>query len=94
MVTKCNEINVTQSTSSLVLGKNHLISLFIENQFYCFFNQITIFLDRKIDERNGLFKLIGSQILTICNDAKKITLSAWSWPSRVVAEHHHITKSY
>lgn len=32
-----------------------------------------------------MFRLIGAQTITVFNDAKRITLSAWSWPSREVA---------
>lgn len=32
-----------------------------------------------------MFRLIGAQLITVFNDAKRISLSAWSWPSREVA---------
>lgn len=37
-------------------------------------------------ENDSLFKKTGSHMIRVFNDAKKITLSAWSWPSRIVAD--------
>lgn len=37
-------------------------------------------------EEDILLKKTGSHMITVFNDAKKITLSAWSWPSRIVAD--------
>ena len=34
------------------------------------------------DDYKNFFNLIGSHIITVFNDAKHITLSGWSWPSR------------
>lgn len=52
----------------------------------CFHFVLNYILDRKNVEQNYLFNLIGSEMLSVYRDAKKITLSAWSWPSRLVAD--------
>lgn len=44
------------------------------------------------DNRKTFMQYIGSLIITIFNDAKRLTLSGWSWPSRHVAtekSHHY-----
>lgn len=38
------------------------------------------------DPYSSLFRKIGAQMITVYNDAKKVTLSPWSWPSRQVAD--------
>lgn len=44
-------------------------------------------LDRSIAKANEkLGNKIGKYMISIYNDAKRLTLSAWSWPSRVVSE--------
>lgn len=32
-----------------------------------------------------LYRLIGARMITVYNDAKRVTLSGWSWPSRQIA---------
>lgn len=37
------------------------------------------------NSENMLFRFIGARMISIFNDAKRVTLSAWSWPSRIIA---------
>ena len=50
------------------------------------FNQKSSAIDSKISKSQiVLFRKIGSNMITIFNDAKRGNLSIWSWPPREVA---------
>lgn len=43
------------------------------------------FTENVTNESGSLFIVIAAQMIAVFNDAKRITLSSWSWPSREVA---------
>lgn len=78
-----------QEKFKLVCGHKMLLTIIKQTCQDQYKNQSVKFVDKETNQLTDpttlLCRKIGAQMITVYNDAKKITLSPWSWPSRQVA---------